>query len=315
MSEATDQHELICKLKDLAIDLGRTPTRDEFYKHIKQRKPIDKFGGYTVLVQAAGLDPVQRKKKALTNEIFEQSVERHLEDFKPAKRILLEPYPTMAIISDIHWPFHSQRVIDRFYRWVDDHKPSVVILDGDAWDMYSHAKFPRSHNQFTPKAEEDLARGMNIAFWLEIQRKAPKAKCYQMLGNHDVRPLKRTLEVLPSMEHWIAKIFGELFTFDGVETILDPRKELMFGDIMVHHGYKSQLGEHRDHSLFNAIVGHTHRAGVVFREIRGQTLWEMNCGYAGDPLAKGLTYTPQRITGWTPGFGAVDPDGPRVIIS
>ena len=220
----------------------------------------------------------------------------------------------MAIISDIHWPFHSQRVLDRFFRWVDDHKPEIVILDGDAWDMYSHGKFPRSHNVFTPKAEEDLARGHNIQFWTEVKRKSPKSKCYQMLGNHDVRPLKRTLEVAPAMEHWVQKIFTELFTFEGVETILDPRKELMFGDVMVHHGYKAQLGEHRDHALYNAIVGHTHRAGVVYRQLRGQVLFEMNCGYAGDPEAKGLTYTPQKITGWTQGFGALDEDGPRVII-
>lgn len=55
------------------------------------------------------------------------------------------------------------------------------------------------------------------------------------------------------------------------------------------------------------------KGGVVFRKIRGQTLWELNAGYMADPHAKGLTYTPQRITHWTEGLGWTDEYGPRFI--
>lgn len=313
MSEI-EQHKIISALKDLAIELQRTPSSKEFVvkTKISEYAVTKHFGTYTALRLAAGLD--QYKQEKLSNAIFETPIEKHLDEYKPIERPPREPYPTMAIISDIHWPFHSQRVVDRFYKWVSDHKPSIVILNGDGWDMYSHAKFPRSHNVFTPKAEEEKSKVLNTEFWQVLKRASPKSRLIQMLGNHDVRPIKRTLEEAPVLEHWIERYMRELFTFDGVETVFDPRQELMIGDVMVHHGHKSQLGAHRDHALYNAIVGHTHKAGVVFREIRGQTLWEMNCGYAGDPLAKGLTYTPQKITNWTPGFGAVDEDGPRVII-
>jgi hypothetical protein len=42
-------------------------------------------------------------------------------------------------------------------------------------------------------------------------------------------------------------------------------------------------------------------------------LFELNSGLAGDPEAKGLTYTPQKITVWTPGFGAINKYGPQFV--
>ena len=109
-------------------------------------------------------------------------------------------------------------------------------------------------------------------------------------------------------------MFADMMSFDGVETILDSRQELMLpGDVMVVHGYKSKIGEHRDHALYNAVCGHQHTGGVVYRQIRGRVLWELNAGLAGDPEAKGLTYGAQKINSWTLGFGFLDEYGPRFI--
>lgn len=272
------------------------------------------FGTWNQFVQAAGLPPNQVRTKKLTNQIFETKLETHLENFTPSPQIDHPPYPTMSIISDIHWPFENQRVIDKFLERVALRKPQYVFLNGDGWDMYSHTKFPRSHNIFTPREEQTLARQKNEEFWKQVQQASPTSKCIQLMGNHDVRPLKRIMEVYPQAEDWIAEKLKELFTYPNVETVMDPRQEYQIGDILIFHGYRSQLGAHRDYTLYNCINGHTHKAGVVFRRIRGQTIWEMNSGLAGNPEAKGLTYTPQRITEWTPAFAEVDPDGPRVII-
>lgn len=315
MPENIDQHELVIKLKELAVELGRVPTsREAKSAGITSHRVYALFGSYNGALEAAGLKEPARR---ITGAIFNVDVNAHVEEYVPRIEEPLVPggpNPTMAIISDIHWPFHAQAVVDKFYRYVEREQPEVVIIDGDAWDMYSHTKFPRSHNIFTPKEEELLARKLNVEFWQEVRRLSPNSKCYQLLGNHDARPLKRTLETYPQVEHWVAKIMGELFHFSDVTTVLDPREELFFGNIMVHHGYKSKLGDHRDFALYNAIVGHTHKPGIVYRKIRGQSLWEMNCGYAGDPEAKGLTYTPQKITNWVQSFGAVDEDGPRIIL-
>lgn len=309
-----DKHDLIKQLIDLSLDLGRTPTRPEFEKSLKGGKyQLEKlFGNYSVLIQAAGLDPNIKSK--VTNKIFERDLEKHVEEYTPKKRLESYIYPSIASISDIHWPFENKKVVDKFIEYVGDEKPEYVFIDGDAWDMYSHGKFPRTHNLFTPKDEENMSRERNKIFWENIKKASPQSRCIQMLGNHDVRPLKRTLEVVPQMEHWINKIFTELFTFEGVELIRDPREEFIIDNrIAVFHGYRTKLGDHRDYTLMDCINGHTHRGGVVFRRIAGSILWELNCGLAGDPEAKGLTYTPQKISDWTPGFGIVNKRGPQFI--
>lgn len=319
MAVKVDQHEMVAAIKDLALSYTppRTPTRDEFHLQTKYSRHdvTQTFGSYTTLIHAAGLDPVVQRRRPLPNSVFEKSIEAHIEEInQPKEKMPSLPYGTKAVISDIHWPFHNAKVVDRFIEYVGDEKPDYVVLDGDAWDLYSHAKFPRSHNIFTPEQEEQMARKLNEEFWLRVKAASPNSKCFQMLGNHDVRPLKRTMEVQPTVEHWIKKIFKELFSFDDVTTYFDPREELIIGDTVIHHGYRSKLGDHRDDLLMNVIVGHTHLAGVVYRSQRGKVIWEMNCGLAGNPEAKGLSYTSQRMVKWTPAFGVVNKYGPQVVI-
>jgi predicted phosphodiesterase len=314
-----DKHELISALKDLALELGRTPTRSEYVSRVRGGDyQLTKFGGFTALLLAAGLDTYDTRRggkaRKIDNSIFEKDIERHLEEYQPRPVLPRKPYPRLAVISDVHWPFDNARVIEAFHSHIEKTQHDWVILNGDAWDMYSHSKYPRSHNVFTPREEERLSRERNEEFWKEVQKRCPKAKCVQMMGNHDVRPFKRVLDAYPEAEDWIAEKMGKLFTFDGVKTIMDPREELFVSeDTIVFHGYRSQPGAHRDYTLYNCINGHTPVGGAVFRRLRGQTLWELNSGVAGDPEAKGLTYTPQKITNWTPGFAEVDTDGPRFI--
>ena len=314
-----DKHEIVSALKALAVELGRTPTSGEFAQAsgISKYKVQILFRNYSLLTQAAGLDAYQDrgKKKAIDNSIFEKDLGEHLEAHQAlAPKTSVRDWPTIATISDIHWPFQNDLVVKRFIEYVGDEKPQYVILNGDAWDRYSHGRFPRSHNIFTPREEDQLSRKLNVEFWEAIKKASPESICHQLLGNHEVRPMKQVLEQYPAAEDWIKEALRRDFTFDGVITEFDQRQELIIaGDIVVHHGFRSQLGAHRDYALMNAICGHTHKGGVVWRQIRGQTLFELNSGLAGDPEAKGLTYTPQRITVWTPGFGALNKYGPMFV--
>lgn len=314
-----DPHALIAELKDLALELGRTPLRTEFENRVKAGKQrIERlFNTYSALLQAAGMETYKERRKSRNDKIdggvFTTSVERQVERHEESPLRDHPPWPKISTISDIHWPFCSKRVIGKFLDRVEEFQPEWVVLNGDAWDMFSHSKYPRSHNVFTPREEEQSARGMNEEFWADVKRRVPSAKRVQMLGNHDIRPLKRILEAYPSAEDWIETHMRKLFTFDGVKTFFDPREELVIGDIAIFHGYRTALGAHRDYTLMNCINGHTHKGGAAFRQVRGMVLWELNSGMAGDPESKGLTYTPQRITNWTPGFGEVDEIGPRFI--
>lgn len=310
-----DKHELICRLKDLALELGRTPTRREFLAQVGvSREKVDKeFGTFSTFVTASGLELARKQPEKITNAIFEVDIERHLESYEPRERVEKKPYPRIAILGDLHEPFSHEKTKQDFKLFCEKFNPNYIVQIGDAMDAYSNSKFPRSHNVFTPKEEESLARKRLEEMWTELHKAVPCARRIQLLGNHDIRVMKRVLESLPSIEHWAEAYLKDLMTFDNVETIFDTREEYLISDIAFIHGYQGGYGSHSNHLMRNVVCGHLHKGSVVFRSYRGHTMFELNVGFAADPESKGLTYTPTRTTGWTLGWGAIDEYGPRFI--
>jgi predicted phosphodiesterase len=316
MADLVKQQELINKLRDLAIELNRTPYWHEVTKVVSTTMIYKHFGSLPVLIQAAGLEPAKKAKK-ITNDIFNVNIEDHLDKYTQESD-KIEPLKiysdNYAVISDIHWPFHHAHKMEQFLERTKKKKYDLVIINGDARDFYSHTKFPRSHNIFTPKEENALGRKLNDDFWSKIKDINPDAKCYQTMGNHSARPLKRIIEEYPEAEEWIADALKKEFTFEGVTTLYDPRDFLLLNDeIAIMHGYKSQLGAHRDQHLMSCITGHTHRPGVVYRRMFNKIIFEANSGFMGNPAAKGLTYTSSKLTEWVNGFLEGDDLGIRFI--
>lgn len=307
-----DAHEVVCKLKEMAIDLGRTPIRDEFTAVCSTSKITKLFGTYAALVQAAGLDPVQARRK-VDNTIFERSIEKVVQEYEPKQKAEKKIYEPTLFIGDTHFPFTNLKILESIYRFAEKTKPKRIIQVGDLYDLYAHSKFPRSQNIYSPQDEERLGVKMAAEMWSELQKASPGAECVQIKGNHDIRPVKRTLESLSSLEHIVEKHLNHIMTFEGVTLIEDHREEYVFEDVMVHHGYRTKLGDHRDFALMNAVVGHTHRGGVSYRRIRGETMWELNVGFVGELESKVFAYRPQKITTETTGFGFLDEYGPRFI--
>jgi hypothetical protein len=311
-------HDIVAAVKALALELGKTPTRLEFESRVSGgHYALKKIGGYTIVLKAAGLDTYDERRignrAKITNDIFQKNLEAHLEAYEPVRRPPQTPWPKIAVMGDLHEPFGHAGVKQAFKQFVAEMKPDWIVQVGDAVDMYAHSKFPSSPNVYTPKQEEELARKNLEVFWKGCQEAAPKAKCVMLLGNHAVRPIKRVLESVPSLEHWAEAYLKNLLAFPGVETVMDPREEYMIADIAFIHGFKGGLGVHRDHLMRNTVLGHLHVGSVTFRNLRDTTLWELNAGFAADPHSKGLTYTPSKTTGWTLGFGYIDKHGPRFI--
>ena len=315
-----EAHDLIKILKDLAVQLGRTPTVFEFI----EKAPITKhrlytgLGGYAALIQSAGLDAPKPRK--IDNSIFNASIEDAIAGSKRPKA-LKEIIGDMriAIAGDRHEPFSDDGCTDAFHGFIKEVQPTHIIQDGDLLDMYSYSKFAKSQNIYTPKEELALGRKKSEQFWYKCRKLAPKAKCYQMLGNHDWRPYKRVLEALPEGEDVFKEMFLNWFRFDGVELITDPRQELIINEVGIFHGHRTNLGDHMNHLLMCVAVGHTHLGGTVFRNLfdantgQNRIIYELNVGYMGNPESKVFGYTPQKITKSTRGWGYIDKWGPRFI--
>lgn len=317
-----DHHAIIADLKRIASDLGHTPSRDE-YRQLSQISAchIERiFKTYGAAVIAAGLQPKKpgtKRKRLSSEDVFgadvvavRESIGKHL---TPAPRIGRR----ILAIGDTHFPWASEDTLTALYAFVDslpeDEKPDVIVQVGDLHDMYSWKKFPGSMNLYNPKEEIELAYKMASEMWATLKRLAPGAECHQILGNHDVRALKRVLEQFPEGEVFFS--IERFYQFEGVRTHMDPRVPLDLGDCLVIHGHRSRSVDHwLDLPGKNIIHGHDHKVTITYRKFGGITKWIMGVGFAGDPKAKVFSYTPLSTLDMMNSIGWADQHGPRAVV-
>lgn len=312
-----DLNEIVQKVKELYHELGRVPLRLELESQGVSKHYLSKYG-YNDVLNLAGLSPLNKsdsmgaRKTKINNDIFLRNIEKQIEEYVPRAPVKKNKFPKILCWPDSHYPFVNKEAEEAMIEFARLNQPDYIIQVGDLLDCYAASKFPRSQNIYTPKEEERLGIEMAKSAWERLKKFCPKAICYQLMGNHDVRMLKRTLESLPIAEHWIEAYFKELFTFEGVKTIFDTREELEIEGILFTHGFLGS-GSHKDYYLKNVIHGHDHKLYVQHRRIHGENIFEMSCGFIGDVEAKALSYTPSKLANFQLGFGWVDEWGARTI--
>lgn len=218
------------------------------------------------------------------------------------------------IIGDVHFPFHCKTTLAAICKAVAKIKPDYIIQVGDLYDQFAFSRFPRSLNGLSPKQELTRARSEAIRFWDHLTRLAPKATCYQLIGNHDERAWARVYSAAPEIESILAEPMKELYSFDGVETLPSQRDELILNGICFSHGFRTKLGDHARENGMPTVVGHSHTGGVVYLRLKKKVIWELNAGFCANPHSAALSYTRQRqFSKWTQGYGVIDEFGPRFV--
>lgn len=312
-----DKHSLVSELKRISGELGRKPERDEFLSlaGITRHQVRLHFGGWIQLVHAAGMGDAAKEsaKKEKKPSPFTADLKSVLLNHKSRDVKIQYGGKKMIVIGDSHFPFANVNALSMVYAIIEIEKPDIVVQIGDLYDMYSAAKFPRSHNVYTPQQEYEIGRLMAEDMWKKIREICPKAELFQILGNHDIRPIKRVMEEAPEIEHFLQDSFKKCFQFEGVNFHEDFREPLVLESIALIHGYLSGLGKHRDKLRRSVICGHSHLGGVSYANYGDETLFEGNAGFIGDERSKVMGYMPTRVTGWTLGLFEVDALGPRFI--
>lgn len=209
----------------------------------------------------------------------------------------------ILVIGDIHFPFANVPKLQQIYKAIEKEKPQVVLQVGDLADQYSYSRYNKKVGFIKPEKEMQLFKEQATKFWSTVQQLAPKAKCYQLIGNHDERLAKRIGDKLPEAKHIIDDYIKFMFTFPNVTTMASERDELKIDGIMFIHGYLSKLGDHAKKNLMSVVVGHSHRAGLAFFKHRGKILWELNVGHVANEKALPLQYGQQKFKDWTVGYG------------
>lgn len=219
-------------------------------------------------------------------------------------------------LGDLHAPFVHKPSVSKVLDFLSEMKPKpdYIVQLGDGRDLFSYSRFPKLQ-KILP--EWELSEGTVVLeeIWGAIQRRAPKAKCIQLLGNHCVRVEKAVKEKFPEIHSLVD--FDSLWKFSGVHVHREIAEPLKIDKYFFMHGYLSGLGAHARKFQRNVVCGHTHKGGVAVVPIYDvgseSFVTELNCGHLADPEHEALKYTPLKWTGWTHGVGLIDRYGERFI--
>lgn len=219
-------------------------------------------------------------------------------------------------IGDTHLPFFKTSVFTRLESEVIPAlRPDVIIQMGDLFDQFAQKKFPGK--LINPQDEFIEARVMAEEFWRIIQKRAPKAKCMQIKGNHDMRAYKRLMEKCPELLPFFND--SKPYQFNGVETVDDVRDEIIIDNIFFTHGHKSKLKDHLVdvQYMHNVVIGHLHTAQIHYERVgalNGVTRWAACAGYLADPFHDSLVYRPlKKYFTWTHGVLLIEEGSPKFI--
>ena len=218
----------------------------------------------------------------------------------------------------MHHPWAHDPTLQKIYEAANELQPKLIVQIGDLRDLYGYSRFPTNPNIMSPADELDRGTERASRMWQKLQRAAPKARCVQLLGNHDVRASKRLSETLPECKLLAQPTMRALFEFPDVETIHDDTEELFVdtaaGEICFMHGHRSKLGDHARYNQMSTVVGHSHTGGCVYLRQRNKVFFELNVGWTGDERAPVFKYGNQKLLKtWTRGYGWIDSRGPRFV--
>lgn len=210
----------------------------------------------------------------------------------------------VCAVPDLHSPYSNLESLTLLYTEIERHKPDIVIQLGDALDMYSFSKFPKSQNVHTPKQEISEGKALLEEFWKIIHKLVPKAKKYMLVGNHEERLPKRVLERLPEFESLFS--LKNLLTFKNVETVTEP--EIEIDGICYFHGFYTKPYQHLRYYQRSCVFGHTHNAWVLWEKpiFSKKPLFEMSTGYLADDSMIPIQYTATKKNRWSKGYGIID---------
>jgi predicted phosphodiesterase len=212
----------------------------------------------------------------------------------------------IAVLSDIHIPYHSVPALSAGLDFIQSEKPDAILLNGDTIDMYSLSRFQKDPRKRSVAHELQATRD-----FLDILSQFG-AKIYFKIGNHEERYEHYLMRVAPELlgvrEFELKHLLG--LDARGIDLIGDKRI-IKANDLNIVHGHEfgqsifSPVNVARGLFLrgkVSAMQGHNHAVSEhTESNMNGEitTTWSLGCLCELNPA-----YLP--INKWSHGFAIVD---------
>ena len=190
----------------------------------------------------------------------------------------------IAILSDIHFPFHDEVALEAAIEHCAKINPTIVLLNGDIIDGYEQSRFDKDPRRRTAVAELQMLKEL----FAYLRHRFPLARIIYKEGNHDERwghYVARHCPVLFGMPEFNLYSMAECAKY-GVEHVND-RRIIKAGKLNILHGHEifGGGGVNPARALFlktsnNAIIGHWHRSSEHYEKLLDNSIiggWSTGC--------------------------------------
>lgn len=215
----------------------------------------------------------------------------------------------VLILSDIHIPFHVNKVLEAAVGAGRDEGARCVILDGDVLDMHQVSRYPHDGTALTYR--EEIESGRQFLAWL--RERFPKARIIYKEGNHDERLQSYVLANAPALFGLEETTLAHLLRLKnlGIELVTDQRV-IHLGKLRVIHGHEYGGGVSApvnparwllQRSRKPAVMGHMHTTSEhTESDIDGRQVaaWSTGCLCGLNPKYRRLSAR------WNHGYAIVD---------
>jgi predicted phosphodiesterase len=212
----------------------------------------------------------------------------------------------IAVISDVHIPYHHVPTIERWIEECYEYEPSIILLNGDTIDFYRLSRFEKDPNKRDTGYEIDCVHD-----FLDVLQDRFEADIIWKDGNHDERWKKYLYNHAPEFAKLKQFDFGEIMEFAERDiTYVTDQRFIMAGDLPILHGHEMQgsgggvnparmMGSKLRNS---ALQSHCHRSSEYLeRNVFGDWLKCYSTGCMCE-----LTPEYARVNRWNRGYAFVD---------
>lgn len=251
------------------------------------------------------------KRKSIANKNYLMNGERPKNPWKlpESEEAKYEPYilkaKRLAVLSDIHVPYHSVEAITAAFDKIAEEKPDAILLNGDTVDFYGLSRFMKDSRKRSVAHE---LQALNE--FLDVLQQFG-AKIIYKLGNHDER-----------YEHFLMHKAPELlgipeFKFENLlkagergMAVVGEKRIIKANKLNIIHGHEypsvfSPVNIARGLYMkgkVSAMQGHNHAVSEhTETDMNGEivTTWSVGCLCELNPA-----YMP--LNKWSHGFAMVD---------
>ena len=235
----------------------------------------------------------------------------------------------IVVLPDIHAPAHNKRLMWAVKKFLAKYRPHILISIGDLADIFALSRHPKGLRVPTnAQAEFEVTRRL----WDELVEVSGCVWSFVILGNHEDRVYRFLQEMAPQLGGIVDPKSREPFSFhaqmgytakDNITFLYGTEERggyegglLLNNDLGLHHGIivrpkagASPLAD-MDRWMWSIVHGHTHRMGMVARELSEPNeeyvtgmLRGFELGMLVDPDHSYMAYAKQMFPNWHPGFG------------